>query len=438
MKWSRYALTAIVFSFGIVPASADVTWDWGGQGSLSAYGIDQDEIPADELNDFGFAGEGKVWGRVKLIRDYGTEYGLRAQLRFQSSEAEYSNDFIRGAPEFVDEVWAYVQTAYGRFVVGLEDGAADSAGIYSPTVSELNRIDDPRHYPLQDPLSSSFTAFSPNGAHMRTDLNASGDAFKVIYYSPRLIGVQISGSYTPELSRGLNDLFEGGDQFDEQADIWEVGVNYQGALSGFDVGVYGGYVAGTNVRPTDKHSIAVRVARITDGVADTFFTIPFTPDDLQEWGAGAQVAYEGLKVGGSYRVTNIAGGAGLADQAISPSASVGCSTIAGCVLPNSSTTIWSAGATYETGPWRFGANYVDLEEELPAFLDTSPVVDVTRSLTQDAQGWTGQVGYELDENVQFVVGYQHYDFDGPTGVCISGACDTLDADLAFFQTAITF
>lgn len=441
MKRSRYALTAMILCFGVVstPASADVAWDWGGQGSLSAYGIDQDEIPTNSLNDFGFAGEGKVWGRAKMITDSGIEYGIRAQLRFQSSEAEFSNDLVRGAPDFVDEVWAYVDMAFGRLTIGLEDGAADSAGIYAPTVSELNRIDDPRHYPLQDPLSSSFTAFSPNGAHMRTDLNGSGDSFKVIYYSPRLFGIQLSGSYAPELSRGLNDLFNGNDQFDEHSDIWEVGVNYQGALSGFDVGVYGGYVAGTNVRPTDKHSIAIRVARISDGIADTFFTVPFTPDDLEEWGAGAQVAYEGFKVGGSYRVTNIAGGAGLADQAIAPSASVGCSTIAGCVFPDASTTVWGAGLTYETGPWRFGANYVNLEEELPAFRDTSPVgPDVIRSLTQDAEGYTGQVGYELDENVQFVIGYQHYKFDGPTGVCVAGACDTLDADLGFFQTAITF
>ena len=246
------------------------------------------------------------------------------------------------------------------------------AGIYSPTVSEFNRIDDPRHYPLQDPLSSSFTAFSPNGAHMRTDLNGSGDAFKVIYYSPRLIGVQISGSYTPELSRGLNDLFDGNDHFDEQSDIWEVGVNYQGALSGFDVGVYGGYVAGTNARRDRRqHREPSRCALDPTALRRHFLRSPFTPDDLEEWGAGAQVAYEGLKVGGSYRVTNIAGGAGLADKAIAPFTSVGCSMIAGCVLPDSSTTIWGAGATYETGPWRFGANYVNLEEELPAFSDTS-------------------------------------------------------------------
>ena len=440
MKRSRYALAFASLALATLPASAELTWAWGGQASLSAYGIDQDEIPTDELNNFGFAGEGKVWGRVTTVTDTGVEYGFRAQLRFQSSEAEFSNDLIHGAPDFVDEVWVYVQTAFGRVTLGLEDGAADSAGIFSPTVSELNRIDDPRHFPLHDPDASSFTAFAPNGAHMRTDLNGSGDAFKILYYSPRLIGVQISASYTPELSRGLNDLFDGDDHFDEQSDIWEVGVNYQGALSGFDVGVYGGYVRGYNERETTPFlGLEVVAQPLAPAIPPSVFGASIIPGDLEEWGAGAQVAYEGLKVGGSYRITNVAGGGGLADKAIFPSTSVGCSQIAGCVLPDSQTTIWGAGVTYETGPWRFGAGYVNLEEELPLIFDNSqggPAVP--RNLTQDVQGYTGQVGYEIDENVQFVVGYQHFDFDGPAGVCIAGACDTLDADLGFFQTAISF
>jgi predicted porin len=437
MKCSWRSLSAVSLIALLAPASAEeVTYDWGGGGNLSGFFIDQDEVATNDLNDYGFAGEAKVWGRVKLLRDFGTEYGIRAQLRFQSSEHEFSNDFIRGAPEFVDEVWAYVQTAFGRFTIGLEDGAADSAGIFSPTVTEINRIDDPRAYPLQDPLLSSFTAFSPNGAHMRTDLNGSGDAFKVIYYSPRLFGVQASGSYTPELSRGLNDLFGGDDDFDEQSNIWEVGLNYQGSLSSFDVGVYAGYVRGYNERETVGLILPVIATPLGGGAPAIFPSIAFTPDDLEEYGAGAQVAYEGFKIGGSYRVTNIAGAAGLADKALG-SLSVGCSAIAGCVLPDAQTTVWGAGATYETGPWRFGAGYVNLEEELPAFMDGA----TRRELTQDAQGWTGAVGYEFDENLQIVAGYQHYDFDGPAGGCVTGptpVCDTLDADLAYVQASISF
>ncbi len=439
MKRSRRALTTVsVLALCALPAAADdVKFDWGGQGNLSAYWIDQDEVPTlNALNDYGFAADGKVWGRAKTVTDSGIEYGVRAQFRFQSSEAEFSNDFIRGAPRFVDEVWAYVQTAFGRVTVGMEDGAGDSAGLFSPTVSDVNNIDDARHYPLQDPRASSYTAFTPNGAHMRTDLNGSGDALKVIYYSPRLIGVQVSASYTPELTRGFNDLFNGNDEFDEQSNIWEVGIDYLGSLAGFDVGFYGAYVSGSNERETVGKILPVTVAQLSNGAVNTFNSVAFTPDDLEEWGTGAQVGYEGWKIGGSYRVTNIAGGAGLADRALG-SPSVGCSVIAGCVLPDSQTTIWGAGITYETGPWRFGANYVNLDEELPPFFDTS-VGPTLRELTQDAQGWQGAVAYEFDENVHIVVGYQHYNFDGPTNVCVTAACDTLDADLAFVQTSMSF
>jgi predicted porin len=439
MKRAWRSLTALSIFALCAPASAsEITYDWGGQGNLSSFYIDQDDVPTNELNNFGFAAEGKIWGRAKTIADSGWEYGLRGQLRFQSSEHEFSNDLIHGAPDFVDEVWLYAQTLFGRVTLGLEDGAADSAGIYSPNVSEINRIDDPRAYPLQDPLASSFTAFMPNGAHMRTDLNASGDSFKIIYYSPRLIGIQLSGSYTPVLTRGMNDLFDHGDESDRQHNIWEAAVNYQGSLSSFDVGFYGAYVAGYNESETVGNTVPIMAARLSDGAPTLFTSVPFTPDDLEEYGGGAQVVYEGLKVGGSYRVTNIAGAAGLADKALAPSLSVGCSAVAGCVLPDNQTTVWGAGVTYETGPWRFGANYVNLEEELPPFIDTTTGPAITRELTQDAQGWSGAVGYEFDENLQMVVGYQHYDFDGPAGVCATPACDSLEADLAYFQTSITF
>ncbi len=427
MKRSWRALTAASVLVLCGQASADTSFDWGGQGNFSAYGIDQDDVATGDVNNFGFAAEGKVWGRVKLVTDSGFEYGARAQLRFQSSEHEFSNDFIRGAPEFVDEVWIYAQTVFGGLKIGLEDGAADSAGIYAPAVSDLNRIDDARAFPLQDPLSPAYTAFAPNGAHLRTDLNASGDALKIIYTSPRLIGVQVSGSYTPDVRRGLDELFDDSFSINRQEDIWEVGLNYQGSLSSFDVGFYAGYVSGTNANPT------VAVAVPVSGVA--FGSVPFVPDDLEEWGAGVQVAYEGLKVGGSYRSTNIAGGAGLQDN--KSGISRGCfAALQGCVLPDARTEIWGAGIEYETGPWSFGVNYVDLTEELP--LVSSFLIGTFRPEDQRANALSGAVGYEFDENLRMGVGFQHYQFEGPANACVAAACDTLDANLGYFETSITF
>jgi hypothetical protein len=62
-------------------------------------------------------------------------------------------------------------------------------------------------------------------------------------------------------------------------------------------------------------------------------------------------------------------------------------------------------------------------------------------LTQDAQGWAGAIGYEFDENARIVAGYQHYSFEGPGGTCVAGGtpvCDTLDANLGYLQTSISF
>ena len=429
--WST--LTAASLMALSAPAfGGDITYEWGGQGNLSAFGIDQTQTTTSDLNSFGFAAEGKVWGKARTVTDSGIEMGVRGTLRFQSSEHEFSNDLIHGAPDVIDEVWAYVQTAFGRVTIGLEDGAGDSAGIYSPTVSDVNRLDDARAFPLRNPLAGTYEAFSPNGAHIRTDLNASGDALKIIYYSPRLIGIQLSGSYTPELTRGVHDLFNGKTEADKQHNIWELGLNYQGSLSAFDVGFYAGYVSGTNEKPTSR-TVPILVDKLV-GPVDSIPSDAFTTGNLEEWGAGAQVAWEGLKVGGSYRVTNIAGGGGLGDGGFP---SVGCARLAGCVLKDKNTTIWGAGATYETGPWRVGAEYVDLQEELPTFVDGG----ISRNLTQDATGYAGSVGYEFDENARIVAGYQHYTFDGPGGACVSSGtpvCDTLDANMGYLQTSITF
>ncbi len=60
--WERRVRQTLSFDIEMafdntVPAAADdIKFDWGGQGNLSAYWIDQDEVPAlNELNDYGFA-----------------------------------------------------------------------------------------------------------------------------------------------------------------------------------------------------------------------------------------------------------------------------------------------------------------------------------------------------------------------------------------------
>ena len=427
-----------VFGLGLQRVGAEeYGFDYGGYANFSGYGVDQDDVPGSEVQNFGFAADAHVRGRAKVILDDGIELGVRAQLRFESSEAQFSNDLIRGAPKYLDKFFIYGQHAFGRLSIGDDYGAAEQNAIFSPVVSEANRVDDPRHYILQDPLQDRFTPYTPHGAHIRTDLNASGEAFKVMYASPRLIGVEVDVSYMPELTRGLNDLFDNTKQFDQQSNIWEANLSYQKSLGGFDLGAYGGYVIGNNEEPSVR-TLPIMAPRLSDGTIVTFISNPFTPDDVQEYGAGAQIAYEGFKIGGSWRHTNIAGGGPLRDDDVSPLASTGCSQLAGCVLPNADTEIWGAGATYETGPWQFGVNYANVNEQLPPYVDASVIGAPTRQLTQKGEAWQGTIGYEVGNGVDIYAGYQHYNFDGPTGGCSLAACDSLQANVGFVQTAFSF
>lgn len=422
-----------------MPAFAEeYGYDWGGYANFSGYLFDQDDdFAGSNAEDFGFAADAHVRGRAKVILDNGIELGALAQLRFESSEARFSDDDIRGAPQILDKFYIYGQHAFGRLSIGDDYGAAKRNGIFSPVVSDANRIDDPRHYALQDPLAGVFTPYSPNGAHIRTDLNASGEAFKILYASPRLIGAEIDISYTPKLTRGLNELFDGNDEFDRQSNIWEANLSVQQNFGGFDFGVYAGYLIGDNERESVV-VLPVVAPQLSNGAITTFISDPFTPGDVEEYGAGAQVAYEGFRLGGSWRHTNVAGGGPLQDNDVFPFASTGCSQIGGCVLPNASTEIWGAGLTYETGPWTFGVNYANLREELPPFVDPSVIGTPTRRLVQDAEAWQGTVGYEIDTGVDIYLGYQRYSFDGPTGQCSAVNCDSLQADVGFLQTAFSF
>ena len=329
------ALAAVALTLPSAGAE-EYGYEYGGYANFSGHLVNQDDVPGGDVQDFGFAADAHLRGKARVILDDGIELGVRGQLRFESGEARFSDDLIRGAPKYLDKFFIYGQHAFGRLSIGDDYGAAKQNGIFSPIVSEANRIDDPRHYILQDPLQQSFRAFAPNGAHLRTDLNASGEAFKIMYASPRLIGAEIDISYTPELTRGLNDLFNSKSEFDEQSNIWEANLSFQKALGGFDFGAYAGYLIGQNERPSLR-TVKVFAPQLGSGTILQFTSQPFVPDDVQEYGAGAQVGYEGFKLGGSWRHTNVAGGGPLRDDSVGPLGSTGCNQLAGCVLPNADT-----------------------------------------------------------------------------------------------------
>jgi predicted porin len=411
--------SSLLFAAGPAFAADKVKLSLGGYYHFTAYSVDQDTrssavggLPAQPLRSHGFTSEGEVHIKGKTVLDNGLEVGFRAEFELEKDNArravaspgtfnaqpnaQYSDDLV-------DEVWGYIEGVFGRVVFGQEDGVADLMGVFSPRVSESNRIDDAETYMFEDP-GNPGQIYAPNGLLLRTDLIASDDSSKLIYMTPRFFGVQAGISYAPELAKNYAGFVtRQRSQIDQQSEIWEAAVNYSQSFSNVDLAAYFGYVSGS------------AEARST----------PLT-DDLEEWGFGLQAKYAGFSLGGSYRNTNIVGGGFLTASSLG----------GGAVLRGRDTSIWAVGAKYETGPWAFGLNYIRGVAEL-----------ATAGEKQRGQAYQAAASYEVGPGIVVVLGYQHWEFEA-AGTLVPTFANSVsattftptnaDADMIYLETALSF
>jgi len=243
-------------------------------------------------------------------------------------------------------------------------------------------------------------------AHLYPDLmSIYGDRGNVVALTQRArwrdIPVEVR-AYTAGMSFDSTwpDLFffgGGQDQHNKQSNVFDVAVNYIATVGAVDVGASAGYVTGQS--------------EINDSPG--FF------GNVWDWGGAVNLGYREWTAGAAYRRTNVAGG-GPVEEGLFLSN----------VYDGNDTEIWSAGLTYATGPWAFGVDYITSREQLPFSRD------------QNGKGMEGSIGYTFDEHIRLVGGYQHFQFDGPFGVCLTdaggGGCDSLDANVGFVETKFSF
>jgi predicted porin len=387
----------------------DVDLKLSGYATLVGEVIDQSNMTG--LDSVVGAIDTSLVGAAWVDGDDGNEYGAVVAL-----DVDYATNFDSslndaGDSTILNEAWIYADTAWGRLQVGQQDGVARVLGLRPPSVSGSVRVDNPEvfllGYPCQalcDSDNAQFpgSIFSPNGMQLRSDIHSSDVWLKIAYYTPRIAGIRLGVSYTPDGTRNLGEFFGAGDpQNNKQSEVWDFAANYLATWGDIDVGASVGYVMGKIER-------------------DTGFGLF---DDLRDWGAGVNVAYREWTAGVSYRNTNVAGGG---PEVHAPFTSN--------VLDDNETEIWSAGIKYETGPWSVGANYIHSNEELPF-----------SSVDQEGQGAEVSLGYVVNENIRVTAGYQHFEFDGPRGQCMTDSggvffpqCDTLDADVGFIETKFGF
>ena len=277
------------------------------------------------------------------------------------SSDRYDNDTV-------EQIFLFAQTGLGRVGVGQQDGVGYTLGLVGPLPDEQVSLEKNRSLSLfRDPTTGKdFGVFF----RQRTNVQASSNYAKINYESPRLFGLQLGGSFTPEVNRSpLPYTGNPEDASGRQQNLWELGANYTGYFSSIALGLSAGFAHASLKNRTSGFS------------------------DLYDWALGAQLIYRiseiKLSAGGAYRETN----AYLLDV--------------NQVYRDNNTRVVHASAMAERGAWLFGGEYSH--------------ADVSGPVDYGIAGYQLTAGYRVNNNLHLSAGWQWYNYRRGTGIFYNGS-----------------
>jgi hypothetical protein len=300
--------------------------------------------------------------RVQRTFDTGLVLGARADFllyRDRLSADNYDSDTVQ-------RLFLFVQTGFGRVEIGQMDGTAHTLGLTGPIVDQQVTLENRNISLFRDPTTGEdFGALF----QQTTTVQNSSNYAKINYVSPRLFGVQIGASFTPQTVRTpLPFTGNPSDDANRQNQIWELAASYTGFFSSVAVGVTGGLAHGRLKNRTDEG------------------------DGLLDWAVGTQIAYTmddtKISFGGAYRGSN----AYLLDIEQ--------------VRGDSRARLVQLSATLEKPVWLAGVEFTNGDIEGPFGLTVT--------------GFQVSAGYRINANMQVTVGWQHYDYSRNAGAFYNG------------------
>ena len=131
-------------------------------------------------------------------------------------------------PDVIDESNASVSGSFGRVILGSEDHTASSMHLAVQDVGVGLACGDPS-------FINGLTSCARSGAK---GLGTSGwliggDSQKIVYFTPRMSGVQLGLAYSPESVEDSG----AGSPVNNDNDAWSMGLNYQGEMGDTSVGI---------------------------------------------------------------------------------------------------------------------------------------------------------------------------------------------------------
>ncbi len=214
---------------------------------LAAFGNLEDQSGTANAREFYFRNDTEVHVKARATDDAtGMRYG--ATVEFEADTNATGN---------TDETWIFIGGSWGELRFGDEDGAADNMKVGGFTVAAgTGGIDG-----------------AGEVANAGVFFDNSGDATKIIYYSPSISGFQLGVSYTPDSGHAGSTTYPTSQDAGQRQNWIEAGLTYANSFDGIDI----------------KASLVVSSADYETG-NDDFFAI----------GGGATIGFAGFTVGGGY------------------------------------------------------------------------------------------------------------------------------------------
>ena len=336
---------AAVLALASVAGSAQaegLTLDISGHFKGYAVFTDQEETAASDLRGLDFRKETEIHFTGETTLDNGLTVGAHVELDVDRAE---NND------EVVEESYMYLSGGWGRVNFGEEDGAAYLLQVAAPSAD--SNIDGLRQYINTFDLSA-------NGGNMGVDtldydMDPTGKANKLTYFTPVFNGFQVGASFTPSVVNVLDTDLEGtaaavSDNDDDTfGSAYEIAFRYEGDFEGVGVTFGAGYVSAEQEDDTNNINVT---------------------DDYEGWNVGLDLDIGAFGLGASYSVVNN----GISDDG--------------------DTEIMVLGADYMTGPYKLGLSYYDREDE-----QNAPAAGAAEDI--DTSRLTGGVSYEYGPGMSF-------------------------------------
>jgi len=323
----------------------------------------------------------EIYIKVDGKTDNGLGYGALIEL-----EADVSADDDTGANNNAERAYIYVESGFGRVEVGATGDAGDALRVDASTFARATGGIGGDFYKYAD-LGNSQTPVSVSDFYILPGLptavgltgeadggvkTARATANKISYYSPRIQGLQLGVSYTPDQDeRGTASGFSSDSNGAAGAvtgieNAWNVGLNYDGEFSGFGIEAS---------------------AQAEWGNTENAGLVATTRDDLQAYAFGLAGSYAGFTLGGSY---------GIIDES------------SNTATLNTETDYWTLGAAYVFGPFGTSVSYMDSTIENQTGTNDSEFQNIV--VGADYQLAPGLVPYvevsffETDNNIADVAG----------------------------------